>query len=222
MSVVGRISRFRLSISRFIWHPTGQCGQMLFTVSTALSHLYLRSTSAPVGHTSMHAPQNSQPDSSRDVPCDVPMSTLSDLSSSVSALSPRTSSHTRTQRAQTMHRFMSISQYGSLTASGRLRLLYDSGESISISRNRTVSLSSQRSFLGQVTHLSFTDTCRRQMSDGPQRSMRWHVRQPCGCSDMSRSMMPRRRSTMSSEFVVTRMPGITGVVQDAGLPGNGR
>ena len=83
-------------------------------------------------------------------------------------------------------------------------------------------MSSQRSFLGQVTQRSFTDTCRRQMSDGPQSSMRWQVRQPCGCSDISRSIMPRRSSTMSSEFVVTRIPGITGVVQDAGLPGSGR
>ena len=170
----------------------------------------------------MHAPQNSQPDSSREVPCEVPISTRSDRSSIVSALSPRTSSHTRTQRAHTMHRFMSISQYGSLTASGRLRLLYESGDSMSISRKRTVSLSSQRSFFGHVTHLSFTDTCRRQLSEGPQSSMRWQVRQPCGCSDMSKSMMPRRSSTMSSELVVTRIPGITGVVQEAGLPGSGR
>ena len=71
----------------------------------------------------MHAPQNSQPDSSSEVPCDVPISTRSERSSSVSALSPRTSSHTRTQRAQTMHKFISISQYGSLVASGMLRLL---------------------------------------------------------------------------------------------------
>ena len=59
-------------------------------------------------------------------------------------------------------------------------------------------------------------------ADGPHSSMRWQVRQPCGCSAMSNSMMPRRRSVSPSDLVVTRMPGDTGVVQDAGLPGRGR
>ena len=38
----------------------------------AFSHLWSRSTSAPTGHTSMQEPQNSQPDSSSDVPKEVP------------------------------------------------------------------------------------------------------------------------------------------------------
>ena len=45
-----------------------------------------------------------------------------DLCSRVMASSPLTSSQTRTQRAQTMHRFMSISQKGSSTCKGRWRL----------------------------------------------------------------------------------------------------
>jgi len=71
----------------------------------------------------MHAPQNSQPDSSSEVPWDVPMRLRPDRSVNVSALSPLISSQARTQRPQTMQRFMSISQSGSSTFNGRWRLL---------------------------------------------------------------------------------------------------
>ena len=103
-SPMERMTRPRRSTSRLTWHPTGQCVQVVLTVVTALSHLWSRSTSAPTGHTSMHAPQNSQPDSSSDIPCDVPTSTVPDRSIIAMASSPRISSQTRTQRAQTMQR----------------------------------------------------------------------------------------------------------------------
>ena len=65
---------------------------------------------APVGQTSMQAPQNSHPDSNSDVPWEVPIRLRPDLWNRVMASSPRISSQARTHREQTMHRFMSISQ----------------------------------------------------------------------------------------------------------------
>ena len=90
--------------SRLIWHPTGQWGQMVRPTRLAFSHLLSLSTSAPTGQTSRHAPQNSHPDSRREVPWDVPTRALPARSVKVMALSPRTSSHTRTHRPHTMHR----------------------------------------------------------------------------------------------------------------------
>ena len=103
-SPMERMTRPRLSTSRLTWQPTEQWVQVVLTVSTALSHLWSRSTNAPTGQTSMQAPQNSQPDSSSDTPCDVPTSTVPERSIIAMASSPRISSHTRTQRAQTMQR----------------------------------------------------------------------------------------------------------------------
>ena len=45
--------------------------------------------------------------------------------------------------------------------------------------------------------------------------MRWHVKHPCGCSDISISIMPRRSSLTDSFFVSTVMSGIGVAVQDA-------
>ena len=117
------MSLSRSSISRVIWQPTGHMGQTDVAVFAALLHLYFRSTSAPVGHTSMQAPQNSQPDSSSDVPLEVPISPLPALSVKVRTLSPLTSSHTLTHLPQTMHRFRSMSHIGSATRRGICRLL---------------------------------------------------------------------------------------------------
>ena len=117
------MSLLRSSISRVIWQPTGHMGQTDVTVLAALLHLYFRSTSAPVGHTSMQAPQNSQPDSSSDEPFEVPMRARPALSVKVRTLSPLTSSHTRTHLPQTMHRFRSMSHMGSVTRSGICLLL---------------------------------------------------------------------------------------------------
>ena len=90
--------------SRLIWHPTGQWPQMVRCTLAGFSHLPSRSVSAPTGHTSMQAPQNSQPDSSSEVPKEVPTSALPERSVKQMALSPRTSSQARTQRPQVMHR----------------------------------------------------------------------------------------------------------------------
>ena len=114
---------FLLSTSNVNLHPTGQKVQTEDTFFTALSHLYLRSTKAPVGHTSIHAPQNSQPDSIKDDPLAVPIKVLPDLSNKVIALSPLTSSHTLTHLTQAIHKFISISQNGSVVCKGILRLL---------------------------------------------------------------------------------------------------
>ena len=70
----------------------------------AFSHLWLRSTSAPTGQTSMQEPQNSQPDSSNEVPKEVPTSACPLRSVKPMASSPRSSSQARTHRPQTMHR----------------------------------------------------------------------------------------------------------------------
>ena len=91
-------------ISRFIWQPTGQWAQIVRATRAAFSHLFSRSVSAPTGQTSMQAPQNSQPDSSREVPKEVPTRALPDRSVKQMALSPRTSSQARTQRPQVIHR----------------------------------------------------------------------------------------------------------------------
>ena len=53
-------------------------------------------------------------------------------------------------------------------------------------------------------------------------SIRWQVRHPCGCSDISSSIMPLRSCFSSDELVSTRIPGMTGVVQEAGVPGRAR
>ena len=79
-----------------------------------------------------------------------------------------------------------------------------------------MSLSSQRSFLGQVTQRSLTDTWRRQTSLGPQMSMRWQVRQPLGCSAMSISITERRNWSTSGAWLRTAIPSATGKVQAAG------
>ena len=88
------------------------------------------------------------------------------------ALSPLTSSQTRTHLTHTMHKFISISQNGSLVSKGIFLYLYGREVSKSISIYRTVSFNSHRSFLGHVTHLSVTDTCRKQMSEEPHKSTR--------------------------------------------------
>ena len=136
------------------------------------------STNAPVGQTSIQAPQNSHPDSIRETPLEVPIKLRPERLVKVNALSPRISLQTLTHLPQTIHRFISISHKGSLTSKGRFLLLYVNGVSKSISIYRTVSLSSHLSFLGQVTHLSFTETCLKQISLGPHKSILWQVKQP--------------------------------------------
>ena len=103
-SGTARMKRPAELISRLSWQPTGQWGQMVRSTRAAFSHLWSRSTRAPTGQTSMQAPQNSHPDSSRDVPNDVPTSAEPLLSVKQIASSPRSSSQARTQRPQTMHR----------------------------------------------------------------------------------------------------------------------
>ena len=76
ISGIALITFSRLFTSRFNWHPTEQLEQVDRTILSALSHLWSRSTRAPTGHTSRHAPQNSHPDSKSDVPLDVPTSTF--------------------------------------------------------------------------------------------------------------------------------------------------
>ena len=44
---------------------------------------------------------------------------------------------------------------------------------------------------------------------------------PCGCSDINRSITPFRKSTNPSVLVSTLIPSETGVVQEAGFPGKG-
>ena len=82
-----RIILLCLSICMSTTQPTGQPGQIVLTTLSAFSHLFFLSTKAPVGHTSMHAPQNSHPDSSKDVPCEVPIRLFPDLSRRVRASS---------------------------------------------------------------------------------------------------------------------------------------
>ena len=84
--------------------PTGHPAQTDCSTRAARSHLYAVSVSAPTGQTSMHAPQNSQPDSSSESPMTVPTSTWPARSVMPIATSPRNSSHARVQRAQTMQR----------------------------------------------------------------------------------------------------------------------
>ena len=63
-----------------------------------------------------------------------------------------------------------------------------------------------------------TRTWRRQMSCGPHSSMRWQVRQPCGCSESNSSKTLSRSPRISVPTEFTTMPFATGSVQDAGVP----
>ena len=68
------------------------------------SHLYSLSTKAPVGQTSIQAPQNSHPDSNKEVPFEVPTKETPDLETNDNAESILISSHTLTHLAHTIHK----------------------------------------------------------------------------------------------------------------------
>ena len=65
---------------------------------------------------------------------------------------------------------------------------------------------------------SFTDTWRKQTSEGPQMSTRWQVRQPLGCSAMSICITERRSSFTSGVSLQMVIPSAAGRVQAAGKP----